>query len=43
MDTVVVCTEYINPHIMVVKSAEDWRFYISSPLNGTRDRRIFVQ
>jgi hypothetical protein len=27
---------------MVMKSAEDWRFDISSPLNRTRDRRIFV-
>jgi hypothetical protein len=29
-----VCTENLNPHVMVMKSAEDWvRFDISSPLN----------
>jgi transposase InsO family protein len=30
-----VCTENLNPDVMVMKSAEDWmRFDISSPLNG---------
>ena len=39
-----VCTENRNPHVMVMKSAEDWiRFDISSPLNRARDRRILVQ
>jgi hypothetical protein len=39
-----VCTENLNPHVMVMKSAEDWvRFDISSPLNRTRGRRIFAQ
>ena len=39
-----VCTENLNPHVMVMKSAEDWvQFDISSPLNRTRGRRIFVQ
>ena len=39
-----VCTENLNPHVMVMKSAEDWvRFDISSPLNRARGRRIFIQ
>ena len=39
-----VCTENLNPHIMVMKSAKD-RVCIdrSDPLNGARDRRIFIQ
>jgi hypothetical protein len=41
---ILVCTENLNPHVMVMKSAEDLvRFDISSPLNRARDRRIFVQ
>jgi hypothetical protein len=39
-----VCTENLNPHVIVMKSAKDWlRFDISSPLNRAIDRRIFVQ
>ncbi len=39
-----VCTENLNPHVIVMKSAKDWsRFNISSPLNRPIDRRIFVQ
>jgi hypothetical protein len=33
-----VCTENLNPHVMVMKSAEDWvRFDISSPLSRGRE------
>ena len=40
----IVCTENLNPGIVVMESAEDGeRFDASGPLNRTRDRRIFVQ
>ena len=39
-----VCTENLNPDVMVMKAAEDGvRFDASDPLNGARDRRIFIQ
>ena len=39
-----VCTENLNPHVMVMKSAKDGvRFDASGPLNRTRDRCIFIQ
>ena len=39
-----VCTENLNPDVMVMKSAEDRvRLDIPDPLNGTKGRRIFVQ
>jgi hypothetical protein len=39
-----VCTENLNPDVMVMKSAEDrMRLDIPDPLNGTKGRRIFVQ
>ena len=39
-----VCTENLNPGIVVMESTEDGeRFDASGPLNRTRDRRIFVQ
>jgi homoserine O-acetyltransferase/O-succinyltransferase len=41
---VVVCTENLNPHIMVMNSAKDRACTDdSSPLNRTGDRSIFVQ
>ena len=40
----VVCTEKLNPNVMVMKSAKDGvRFDASDPVNRARDRRIFVQ
>ena len=39
-----MCTENLNPHVMVMKSAKDRvRFDVSGPLNRARDRSIFVQ
>jgi len=39
-----VCTENLNPGIVVMESAEGGeRFDASGPLNRTRNRRIFVQ
>ena len=39
-----MCTENLNPGIMVMESAEDGnRFNASGPLNRTSYRRIFVQ
>ncbi len=39
-----VCTENLNPHVMVMKSAKDGvRFDVSGPLNRARDRGIFIQ
>ena len=39
-----VCAENLNPDVMVMKAAEDGvRFDASDPLNGARDRRIFIQ
>ena len=39
-----VCTENLNPDIVVMESAEDGeRFDASSRLNRARNRRIFVQ
>ena len=39
-----VCTENLNPDVMVMQSAEDRvRLDIPDPLNGTKGRRIFVQ
>jgi putative ABC transport system substrate-binding protein len=39
-----VCTENLNPDVMVMKSAEDrMRLDIPDPLNGTKGRCIFVQ
>ena len=41
---IVVCTENLNPGIVVMQSAEDGeRFDVSGPLNRARNRRIFVQ
>jgi hypothetical protein len=39
-----VCTENLNPDVVVMKSAKD-RVWTndSGPLNGARDRRIFIQ
>ena len=40
----IVCTENLNPGIVVMQSAEDGeRFDVSGPLNRARNRRIFVQ
>jgi hypothetical protein len=39
-----VCTENLNPDIMVTKSTKNGvRFDGSGPLNWARDRRIFVE
>jgi len=39
-----VCTENLNPHVMVMKSAKDGvRFDAPGRLNRARDWRIFVQ
>ncbi len=39
-----MCAENLNPDIVVMKAAKDRvRFDASGPLNGPRDRRIFVQ
>ena len=39
-----VCTEYLNPDVVVMKSAKDRaRPNASGPLNGARDWRIFSQ
>jgi hypothetical protein len=40
----VVCTENLNPDVVVMKSAKD-RVCSNDPgpLNGARDRRIFIQ
>ena len=39
-----VCTESLNPGVMVMKSTKDgMRFDASCRLNRARDRRIFVQ
>ena len=39
-----VCTENINPGVMVMKSAKDGvRFDASGPLNHARERCIFVE
>ena len=39
-----VCTENLNPDVMVVKPAKNkLRFDASDPLNGARDQRIFIQ
>ena len=39
-----MCTENLNPDIVVMKAAKDRvRFDASGPLNGPRDRRSFVQ
>ncbi len=38
-----VCAENLIPDIVVMKSAKDGvRFDAPNPLNGTRDRRIFI-
>jgi predicted transglutaminase-like cysteine proteinase len=40
----VVCTENLNPDVVVMKSAKDGeRFDASSPLNRAEDRRILVK
>ena len=40
----VVCTENLNPGVVVMKPAKDRsRADDSNSLNGTRDRRIFIQ
>ena len=40
----VVCTENLNPDVMVMKPAKDGvRFDASGPLNRARDRCIFIQ
>jgi hypothetical protein len=37
-----VCTENLNSHVMLMKSAEDWvRFDISSPLRRTERARTW--
>ena len=39
-----VCTENLNPHVVVMKSAKyGVGFDASGPLNWARDRRIFIQ
>ena len=39
-----VCTENLNPGVVVMKSAKDRsRADDSNSLNGTRDRRVFIQ
>ena len=39
-----VCTENLNPGVVVMESAEDGeRFDTPGPLNRARDRRIFIQ
>ena len=39
-----VCTENLNPGVVVMKPAKDRsRADDSNSLNGTRDRRIFIQ
>jgi hypothetical protein len=39
-----VCTENLNPHVVVMKSAKyEVGFDASGPLNWARDRRIFIQ
>jgi hypothetical protein len=39
-----VCTENLNPDVMVMESAEDGaRLYTSGPLNRANSRRVFVQ
>jgi len=39
-----VCTENLNPDVVVMKSAKDGvRFDVSGPLNWARDRGIFIQ
>jgi hypothetical protein len=41
---VVVCTENLDPDVVVMKSAKDGqRFDASSPLNRAEDRRILVK
>ena len=43
-DTPGVCTENLNPDVMVMQSAEyRVRLDIPDSLNGTKGRRIFVQ
>ena len=40
----VVCTENLNPDVMVMESAEHGaRLYTSGPLNRANSRRVFVQ
>src|ERR1019366_1941706 len=42
--TAPVCTENLYPDVVVMKSAKDGvRIDASGPLNGARDRRIFIQ
>ena len=39
-----VCTENLDPDVVVMKAAKDWvRPNASGPLDGARDRRIFIQ
>jgi hypothetical protein len=39
-----VCTENLNPEVMVMESAEDRaRLYASGPLNRANNRCVFVQ
>jgi len=39
-----VCTENLNPEVVVMESAEDGaRLYASGPLNRATSRRVFVQ
>ena len=39
-----VCTENLNPEVMVMESAEDGaRLYASGPLNRVNKRRVLVQ
>jgi hypothetical protein len=39
-----VCTENLNPDVVVMESAEDGaRLYASGPLNRANSRRVFVQ
>jgi hypothetical protein len=43
-DLTLVCTENLNPHAMVMKTAKDGvRFDASGRLNRAREWRIFVQ
>ena len=39
-----LCTENLNPEVMVMEAAEDGaRLYASGPLNRANNRRVLVQ
>jgi len=44
LGSISVCTENLNPNVMVMKFAKDGVQYdASGPLNWARDRGIFIQ